>query len=269
MAEKIASGEIVFRDDETRIIRKIYLKDQHGRAPESIWFGEDVGTTREANQELKALFDGQVPFETPKPVKLIRRILEVAAEGDSLVLDSFAGSGTTAQAVLEQNHDDKGNRRFILVELDAEVCERVAYQRIARVVRGHGEYRPQGGSFRYCTLGEPLFDGAGRIQPSVTFAQLAAHVFFTETGAPVPQPVAPSSPFLGAHEGKAVYLLFNGVLGDRRPAGGNMLTGEVLRGLPPFNGIRVVYGEGCRLGAARLHREGIVFRQIPYEIKVS
>jgi DNA modification methylase len=269
MADKIASGEIVFRDEERRIVRKIYLKDQQGRPPESIWFGEDVGTTREANQELKVLFDGQVPFETPKPVKLIRRVLEVATDGDCLVLDSFAGSGTTAQAVLEQNNDDKGNRRFILVELDPEVCEKVTYERVSRVVKGRGEYYSQGGGFRYCTLGESLFDEAGSIRKTVTFSELAAHVFFTETGAPVPQPVDTLSPLLGTHGGKAVYLLFNGVLGDRRPAGGNVLTGDVLQHLPAFDGARVVYGEGCRLGADRLRQEGVVFRQIPYEIKVS
>ena len=77
------------------------------------------------------------------------------------------------------------------------------------------------------------------------------------------------SPLIGVCKGTAYYLLFNGVLGDKRPDGGNVLTGKVLHKLPPHDGPKVVYGEGCRLGAARLAREGIVFKQVPYEIKVS
>ena len=85
-------------------------------------------------------------------------------------------------------------------------------------------------------------------------------------------PATGMTPLLGVHFGNAVYLLFNGVLGDKRPNGGNVLTGDVLRKLPKHPGQvgnRVIYGEGCRLGAARLKREGIVFKQIPYQIKVS
>lgn len=101
------------------------------------------------------------------------------------------------------------------------------------------------------------------------FPELAAHVFFTETGSPIPKRATGKSALLGVHNGKAVYLLFNGVMGDMRPDRGNVLTGPVLAELPPHNGPRIIYGEGCRLGPARLRREGIVFRQIPYEIKVT
>lgn len=100
-------------------------------------------------------------------------------------------------------------------------------------------------------------------------------MFFTETGAPIPKRATGRTPLLGVHNGKAVYLLFNGVMGDQRPDGGNVLTGRVLAELPSPSpslegrGVRVIYSEGCRLGPARLKREGIVFRQIPYEIKVT
>ncbi|MBM4037229.1 MAG: hypothetical protein FJ290_01835 [Planctomycetes bacterium] len=86
---------------------------------------------------------------------------------------------------------------------------------------------------------------------------------------PIPKRASGKSPLLGLHEGRAVYLLFNGVMGDKRPKGGNVLTGDVLAKLPPHHGPRVVYGEASRLSAERLAREGIVFRQIPYEIKVT
>jgi hypothetical protein len=94
-------------------------------------------------------------------------------------------------------------------------------------------------------------------------------VFFTETGVPIPKRATGKSPLLGVHEAKAVYLLFNGVMGDRRLKGGNVLTAAVLAALPPHDGPKIVYGEACRLSADRLSRDGVVFRQIPYEIKVT
>ena len=128
VAQKIASGEIVFSHDESRIIRKIYLKNVEGRTPETIWFGKTVGTTRDANEELKQLFDSVVPFDTPKPSKLIQHMLQLSTdtESDNVVLDFFGGSGTTAQAVMELNKADGGNRKFILVQLPELTDEKSA-----------------------------------------------------------------------------------------------------------------------------------------------
>ena len=97
----------------------------------------------------------------------------------------------------------------------------------------------------------------------------AAHVFFTQTGSPIPKRANGRTALLGVHEGVAVYLLYNGVMGDQRVNGGNVLTSPILRKLPKHDGPRIIYGEGCRLGRPRLKREGIVFKQVPYEIKVS
>lgn len=115
--EKIASGEIIFSSDETRIIRKIYLSNQDGRTPENVWLAEFAGTTRQANAELKELF-GESPFDTPKPVQLIRKAVSLCSNSDGdIVLDFFAGSGTTGHSVWEQNSSDNVARRFILVQL--------------------------------------------------------------------------------------------------------------------------------------------------------
>jgi len=103
----------------------------------------------------------------------------------------------------------------------------------------------------------------------VKFADLAAHIFFTETGMPIPKRTNGASPFLGTAKGTGYYLLFNGILGDKTPDGGNILTGKVLASLPKHKGLKVIFGEGCRLGDARLRREQIIFEQLPYEIKVS
>ena len=118
MAGKIESGEIVFDQEETKITRKIYLDTVAGRAVESIWFGKEVGVTRDAARELKALFDGVLPFDTPKPIGLIERMIKAAGVGNGdIVLDFFSGSATTGHAVMTSNAKDGGNRRHIQVQL--------------------------------------------------------------------------------------------------------------------------------------------------------
>ena len=125
-----------------------------------------------------------------------------------------------------------------------------------------------GGGFRFLELGAPLFDAGGEIHPDVKFADLAAFIWMRETGTALPA-LTPGTPRLGVHEGSAVYLLFNGILGDRRPAGGNVLTSDVLSALRQscwHGGPKRVYGEACRLGAARLAAEGISFKQLPHAV---
>lgn len=156
VAEKINSGEIVFNRDETNIIRKIYLDTVEGRCPETIWFGKDVGTTREANTELKEVFDGEVPFDTPKPTGLLKRIMTIGADNNSTILDFFAGSGTTLHATMQLNDEDGGHRKCILVtNNENNICEEVTYERNKRVINGYttpkGEEVPglTGNTLRY------------------------------------------------------------------------------------------------------------------------
>lgn len=119
--EKIKTGEIIFSKDETRIIRKIYLSSVEGRAPETIWFAKEVGSTRDAMNELKELFENP-PFDTPKPIRLIKKMMDLVDDDQCIILDFFAGSGTTAHAVMQLNKEDGGNRRFICVQLP-EPCD--------------------------------------------------------------------------------------------------------------------------------------------------
>jgi hypothetical protein len=219
-------------------------------------------------KEINSILGETKLFAFPKPSGLIELLLDQIADANSLVLDSFAGTGTTAQALLRLNKRDAGNRRFILVELDAKVCRTATTARLKRVIEGYSDQEPLGSGFRYCTLGEPLFDETGAIRASVKFPELAAHVFFTETGSPIPKKATGKTPLLGVHGGKAVYLLFNGVLGDKRPQGGNVLTRDVLANLPVHEGPKVIYGESCRLGVTRLRQESITFKQVPYDIQV-
>jgi site-specific DNA-methyltransferase (adenine-specific)/adenine-specific DNA-methyltransferase len=126
-----------------------------------------------------------------------------------------------------------------------------------------------GGGFRFCELGEALFDEHGQIRDTVRFADLARHVYFTETGEPLPRERVPNSPKIGECRGVGVYLLYNGILGDKTASGGNVLTRAVLARLPSHDGPKVIYGSGCLLGPDRLRAEQITFRQTPYEVKVS
>lgn len=153
--EKIASGEIKFKEDNSGIIRKIYLCDQEGRTPENLWEGERFGTTRQATAVIKNLFDGIQVFDTPKPKELIERALEIASENDSLIVDFFSGSATTAHAVMELNAIDNGNRKYIMVQLpepckpDSEAAkagyktiDEVGMERIRRAAKQIAEANP-------------------------------------------------------------------------------------------------------------------------------
>jgi DNA modification methylase len=268
----IQNDDLVFAKKSGKwvVSYKQYLKsemgDERSRKPYSIIDGI---YTQQGTNEIKRMFDDGKAFSFPKPRALLELIAQIATKELSLVLDSFAGSGTTAHAVLAQNKADGGNRRFIVIEMDEAICRDVTAQRIRKAIEGYGDTPGLGGGFRYCKLAEPLFDASGQIQQQVTFAELAAHVYFTETGEPIPKRPTGKSSLIGVCRGTAYYLLFNGVLGDKRPEGGNVLTAALLAELPPHEGPRVIYGEGCRLGRARLERERIIFKQVPYEVKVS
>jgi adenine-specific DNA-methyltransferase len=251
-------------------MRKLFKTEaKAGMTSPSIW--EDAGLNQHASAEIEKLFGEKAAFETPKPEALLRRILHIATNPNDLVLDSFLGSGTTAAVA------HKMGRRWIGIEMGEHAATH-CLPRLRKVIDGEqGGISAAvgwqgGGGFRFLRLGETVFDGAGRIQPQVRFAALAAHVWQQETRsayiAPAPGARA-GTPLIGTHDGKALYLLYNGILGDRRPEGGNVLTLAVLHALKtivPHAGPKVVYAEACRLGDARLAAEGIVFRQLPYEL---
>ncbi len=275
-----AEGRIWWGPDGNNIpAPKIYMSEvKQGLVPETIWFFKDVGHSQEGKKEIvRILPNAQDVFSTPKPVRLIQRVLQIASSPGDIVLDSFAGSGTTGHAVLQLNQEDGGDRRFILIEVDPAITQDITAQRLQRAIDGYqwtgqggkiNSVHGLGGGFRYCRLGATLFDASGQIRAEVTFTDLARHIYFTETGEPLPATDS-HGPLLGVHRGIAIYLLFNGVMGDRRPEGGNILTAEVLASLPAHDGPKVIYGEGCLLSRASLQALGVTFRQAPYEVKVS
>ncbi len=226
------------------------------------------------------LSGNETNFDTEKSTSLIQRVVGWVTSETDIILDSFAGSGTTGHAILKQNAEDGGNRRFILVEMDDNIAQNVTAERVKRVATGYTNAKGNviegpGGGFQFCRLStEPLFDAEGQIRSDVSFAQLAEFVWFAETGTarPHPSPLPKEegeklSPLLGVHEGRAIYLLYNGVLKDKSVAGGNVLTSPVFDVLPKFAGPKVIYAAANRMGS-RAAREGITFKQTPYALDV-
>jgi adenine-specific DNA-methyltransferase len=248
---------------------RIYADTSNGRPAETIWPHAEVGSNRTSKAEVKALLADDAAFSTPKPEGLLQRVLHLATNPGDLVLDSFLGSGTSAAVA------HKMGRRWIGIEMGEHATTHCT-PRLQKVIDGEqGGISTSvgwkgGGGFQLLQLGAPLFDEQGDIHPEVRFADLAAFIWMRETGTALPAQAASGPlPLLGAHEGTAYYLLFNGILGDRRPASGNVLTTAVLQALNELcghDGPKVIYGEACRLGDARLKAEGISFKQLPHAV---
>jgi Adenine specific DNA methylase Mod len=261
----LEKGRIYFGKDNSsqpNIIR--YLSEVEGHVPWTWWPHDEVGHTDEAKKEIYALFGTDESFDTPKPERLLYRIITVATNPGDLVLDSFLGSGTTCAVA------HKMGRRYIGIEMGEHAVTHCV-PRLKKVVDGEQGGISKavnwqgGGGFRFYRLGEPVFDEEGKINRAISFATLAAHVWFSETGTPLSR--TPDSPWLGAHDETGYYLLYNGILGDKRPGGGNVLTRQLLAALQPFDGPKIIYGEMSRLPAERLRKERITFKQIPYDVK--
>lgn len=250
-------------------MRKLFKSEaKQGMTSPSIW--DDVGLNQHAAREIELLFGEKASFETPKPESLMERIIHIATNPGELVLDSFLGSGTTAAVA------HKMNRRYIGIEMGGH-AETHCQPRLRKVIEGeqggisHSVGWQGGGGFRFFRLGPPVFDESGQVRSDIDFATLAAHVWFSEARSPWSQPSAVGT-VLGVIDGQAISLLYNGILKDRSVAGGNVLTRATLavirQDLPAgFDGPLLVYGERCILSAATLKREGITFKQTPYDVK--
>jgi adenine-specific DNA-methyltransferase len=173
----LAEGRITFGKDDTGrpMLKKFLTEVEDGLTPNTWWRHEEFGSNKEASIELKELFGGEAYFQTPKPVKLLRKICELGTNSDDIILDFFAGSGTTAQAVIELNKQDGGNRKFILVQLpeptgrdDYPTIADITKERVRRVIQKlnqedegklplHGSQNPDLG-FRVFKLAESNFE---------------------------------------------------------------------------------------------------------------
>lgn len=243
---------------DSRPRQKKFLSEASGMYVWSWWTNKEVGHTQEAKKEILSLF-GEAAFDTPKPERLIERILQISTNPGDLVLDSFLGSGTTAAVA------HKMGRRYIGIEM-GEHARTHCLKRLQMVIEGEAGGISKsvdwkgGGGFTFCTLGENVFDKYGLINPDVSFETLAAFIWLNETHEPAP---AVTSPFLGVHAGTGYYVLYEGC---DHPTELNARTLQALLEAHPHEGPKVIYAESCTLGAQTMRAHQVTFKQIPTDI---
>lgn len=254
---------------------KRYLKEvQAGVVPLS-WLPFDVaGHNDEANKELKDIFDKKSPFETPKPTRLLRFLFRIATKSSEshIILDSFAGSGTTAHAVLALNKEDGGNRQFILVECET-YADKITAERVRRVIKGVPGAKDEnlrnglGGTFSYFDLGTPidverLLTGQGGL-PS--YNDLARYLFYTATGEEFNEKaLKPAKKFIGESKTHALYLFYEPDLDKLKTMALGLDDAKKLKA--PKDKRLMVFAPTKYLDPEYLEHYQIDFVQLPYEI---
>jgi adenine-specific DNA-methyltransferase len=255
-------------------IKRFLSEVKDGIVPQTLWSWKDAGSNRHSKQELNEIMSSNANddiFVTPKPVSLVQKILKIATNKDSIILDSFAGSGTTAQAVLQLNKEDNGNRRFILVEQE-EYADKITAERVRRVIKGVKTAKDQelkeglGGSFSYFELGDPIEMESllqGKKLPS--YKEFARYLFYTATGEEFDsKPMNENSWYVGESKNYEVYLFYKPDL-DWLKA--NALTLEQLKGLPKHKGKkRLLFAPTKFVDDHTLSEFRVEFCQLPYEI---
>ena len=242
--------------------RKAYINQVSGRPVTNLWPFEETGHTDEASRLLKSMFGGTAVFDTPKPPRLIERILQIAGDKDTLVLDSFAGSGTTAHAVLNMNKADGGHRKFILIEM-MDYAESITAERVRRVIDGYGTGKNAvpgtGGDFTFYDLGPVLLKADGNLNEDVGKEKIREYVWFTETKQPIPAPKEDEPYYLGSYLDSACYFYYER---DRLTT----LNRDFLHTVKTKAGQYIIYADLCTLSDAELERWHIVFKKIPRDI---
>lgn len=240
---------------------KNHIKQDVGKSATNLWFYGDVGHTDEAKKELKGIFSGVAPIETPKPRRLIERILHIAADSNAIILDSFAGSGTTAHAVLNMNKQDGGNRKFILVEM-GDYAESITAERVRRVINGYGEgnkaVEGTGGGFSFYELGDALLIN-GMLNPNAAEEKICAYVYYTETRCALPAASENEKYLLGVHENHAYYFYYEA---NRMTT----LNRAFLQTIQTRAEGYLIYADSNTLSAEDMARFHITFKKIPRDI---
>ena len=266
-------GRIWWGEDKNQVpaIKRFLSEVKQGLVPETIWTYKEVGHTQDAKRTLLQLFPNDFPdFTTVKPVGLLKRILQIATDKDSIVLDSFAGSGTTAQAVLALNREDGGNRRFMLVECE-DYVDSITAERVRRVIAGVPSAKDAslqaglGGTFSYFKIGRPMRRESmlgGAKLPS--YEKLAGYVFFTATGEEFePDKVNRDRWFIGKSRLYDVFLIYSDDVDELKDMA---LTLDAARKLSRGQRNKLVFAPTKYVEREFLHQYRITFQQLPFEI---
>ena len=279
------------------IRRKTYLENVEGKPATNLWLFKDVGHTDEAKKEILSIFNGNAVFDTPKPTRLIERILQIATDKDSIILDSFAGSGTTAHAVLNMNRKDGGRRRFILIEM-MDYAETITAERVKRVIKNYEKEKqtdlfasndahekekrsPLGlsksacyESFSFYELGEPLLIN-NLLNEKVDTQTIREYIWFTETGRKIPDEIpkqvrgdghaelvsaSENQYFLGCNYGAAYWFYY-----EKEKA--TTLDIDFLSTIKGKYEQYIIYADICLIPQDLLQKNNIIFKKIPRDIK--
>lgn len=250
---------IVKTRNEFDVFQKDYLSkcgDNKLIKPKSFWLGTEF-SSEAGTLQLKKIFANK-PFQTPKSVDFIQYCLSQATDKNSIILDSFAGSGTTAHAALSLNNQDGGNRKFILIEME-DYAETISAERVKRVIKGYGETEGTSGSFDYYELGQPMFiDGV--LNELVGVQKIRQYVFYTETKTSLTKGKhKDNDAFLGKHNQTAYYFNY-------APEKVTTLNHEFLATMKTEAEQYVIYADNCLLTKEYMTRHHIIFKKIPRDI---
>ena len=269
--QELDAGNIIFKRTNTsglvdehgnqckwNIYNKLWLSEQQekGVVPSNLITGYE---NRQSAAELKKL---NLDFNYAKPIRLIEYLLTISQmEKDAIVLDSFAGSGTTAHAVINMNKADGGHRKFILVEM-MDYADSITAERVKRVIRGYGEGKNAvegtGGNFSFYDLGEPLLHG-DVLNENVGVEKIREYVYFTDTKTSLPESHPDEPYFMGVHIGSAYYFYY-----EKQAV--TTLNREFLHTVKTKADAYVIYADLCTLSEAELEKYHITFKKIPRDI---
>jgi len=267
---KKRDGTIIVHKGKTPLAKR-WLKDvREGVPPDTLLPSNLVGFSKDGTAEMMQIFGDKV-FQQPKPTSLVKFLLRIHRgidDNDYLVLDSFAGTGTTGHAVLALNREDGGKRKFILVELENEIAENITAERLKRVVQGYSysksngekvEVEGLGGGFKFLELGNSLFDKHKRIIGEPSYKDLAGYIHFTETRCTIDWGKANRDDwYVGENNGIHYFMVY----GEK-----NDLDEGFLEIAKRYQGKKVVYADAVMIDDDELGKFDIVFKQIPYEIR--
>lgn len=259
----VADGRMIYGNNGDGVPAvKRFLSEMPGMVPWTWWGHEEVGHTQEGNKQLAAIM-GKAVFDYPKPTRLIERIIQIASDPDSIILDSFAGSGTTAHAVLNMNKADGGNRKFILVEM-MDYADSITAERVKRVIDGYGEGKKAvestGGNFSYYELGPVLLLPDGNLNEEVGTQKIREYVYYMEAKEPLPAEQPADEPyFMGLCRNTAYYFYYG-----RESV--TTLDYAFLATVQTKAEGYTIYADLCAIPQETLRKHNITFKKIPRDI---
>ena len=238
----------------------IEMIKRRGDASHVLSLLQNLGSTQNMSTELAKM---GVKFDFPKPVDLVTYLISFYCRKDDIILDSFAGSGTTAHAVLNMNKKDGGNRKFILVEM-GDYADTITAERVKRVIDGYGEGKNAvdgtGGNFSYYELGSPLFLQDGTINNGIDTAEIRKYIWYTETNGLEYAEIEQEKYYLGSYNDTAYYFYY-----EKDKA--TILDYSFLATVNVKNQAYIIYADSCALSDIDLQKWNITFKKIPRDIE--